>query len=234
MGLLDYFTKEGKLKRNVRRMSDRDAQPEDREASLFWLRDEGSPKAIYGLLSRFDMNLTQQLNDASEKEQTFNVLLNLGEPVIGPLKAWLKQCKQFAHPLRMLERLEGEESVIQAVYEILEAEVGKHTFHPEKKKELLVWLAERRHAGAAPLAANFVADFDEEVRYAAAEVLIAQATDDTREPLISMLTNAEEDSNRVKYRVCDVFKARGWSVSGADLCELPPAFTVRDDRIVGS
>jgi hypothetical protein len=42
MGLFDLFTHEGRLKRHALRVANRDAQPEDREASWRWLAEDAS------------------------------------------------------------------------------------------------------------------------------------------------------------------------------------------------
>ena len=47
-------------------MSDRDAQPEDRENSARFLAEDGSAKALMGLLTRFDMTITGQSKDRTE------------------------------------------------------------------------------------------------------------------------------------------------------------------------
>lgn len=233
MSLLDYFTKEGRLKRHCRRMADRDTPPEDRDASAYWLFEEGSPKAIMGLISRFDLSITQQIKDHNEKEFVYEMLVRKGDETIVPLEAWLRQCKQFAWPIKLLEQLKGEEAAIQMVYWLLDQEYAKDGFQPEKKKELLKWLTDRTHAGTFDSAVRFVTDFDEDVRYAAAEVLLAPGTDNAREPLLAALANRDDDSNRLKVRLCDAFRSRGWSVAGADLegC-LPPGYAVEGNRIV--
>ncbi|MCB9666437.1 MAG: HEAT repeat domain-containing protein [Alphaproteobacteria bacterium] len=234
MGLFDMFSKEGKLKRHARRMADRDAMPEDRDASARWLAEEGSRPSIAGLLTRFDMNLTQDMKDRAEKQLVFDLLTGLGEPVVEPLNVWVRRCKQYAWPLKLLVALRDEDEAVTAVFEILAGPVGKATFEPERRKELVVWLAERRHAGIVEHVAPFLKDFDEEVRYAAAETLVAQGDDSARQPLLAVLANPEEESLRLKHRLAQVFRQRGWSVEGelGEETVLPSGFQVREGRIV--
>ena len=223
MALLDIFLNEKqKIQKHQRRVTDIDAQPEDREASARWLADNGSPHALLALLSRFDMNLTQSLKDKSEKDFTYALLVNSGEATHRPLRAWLKQCKQMAIPLRMLGELCGHDAAIQMVFFLLNMEFEKDTFNAKKKMELLVWLAEVAHGGCLDAAAPFLADFDEGVRIAAAEVLIYQQDDAAREPLLKALANEEEESHRLILRILDTFAARRWPV------EVPLATMVGD------
>jgi hypothetical protein len=237
MSLIDYisgfFTKEGKLKKHIRRMADRDALPEDRETSAYWLAEEGSAQAILGLLSRFDMSLSQMLKDKTEKEYTYQILLQSGPALRTPLQAWLKQAKQLAHPLRMLEETHTEEETWEIVYQLTKREHEKDDFKTVKKITLLKWFVERRHPGVIASAAPFLTDFDEDVRYVAAEAIISQEDDAGRPLLLAALANPKEDSNRVPARLCEAFIARGWSVADADLeGRLPSDVTVKGDRLV--
>jgi hypothetical protein len=139
-----------------------------------------------------------------------------------------------AIPLRLYEELTDRERTTQRVYELLAAERARDDFKPDKKKRLLVWLAEQRHTGATAAAAPFLADFDEGVRYSALEVLAAQ-DDNAREPLLDALLRPDEESNRVRVRIADVFANRRWAVDPALVAgRLPSGYSVRDNRIVGS
>jgi len=237
MGLFDFMlSPEKKIAKHVRRLTNRDSQPEDREASAAWLADQGTPQAILGLLSRFDMQLDHQLKDQGEKEQLFDLLVSLGKPVVEPTRVWLRQCKSFARPLALLGHLEGQDAAIQAAFEILEIEQQDgNDFKPQKKKAVLIWLADRRHDEAIDRATPFLDDFDEGVRYAAAEVIIAQKDDAGIEPLLGVLTNAEEDSNRLRVRLCEVFAQRRWPVGESEAAladSLPNGFALSQGRIV--
>ncbi len=231
---MDIFLSEDKrIQRHTRRLTNRDAQPEDRETSARWLLDNGSDTAIMGLLSRFDVNLDHQFKDKAEKDLLYSLIASLGDKAVVPAQAWLRRCKQFANPLRLLEDLQGREAAVDAVLNMLELELAKDDFKPEKKASLLVWLTdvrdERCHAAAEP----FLDDFDEGVRYSAAEVMIAQGDDYPRGPLLRLIANPDEESNRVKVRVAEVFAQRRWAVDVDGLDELlPPGFTVKNGRII--
>ncbi len=233
MGLFDFFSKESKLKRNVAKMGNRNLQAEDREAAARWLVDQGSEEAIAGLLSRFEMNLTQQTKDQKEKEWVHGLLLGMGKPVEGPLRAHLQGCKQFALPLRLLGELAGEAAAKDVALELLEAERSVSQFRPDKKRDLMVWLVEHGDARAADAAAWFLGDFDEGVRYAAIET-IARHTDGSHgDQLVAALARPEEDSGRVMHRLAEIIAKRGWSVAGHDLeGRIPAGFTRNGDRLV--
>lgn len=239
MGMFDFMlSPEKKIAKHTRRLTNRDAQPEDRESSAQWLANEGSPQALLGLLARFDLKLEHDIKNHSEVDFTYQLCVGLGDRMIEPTMVWLRQCKAVARPLALIEELQGEEAAIEAAYEVLEIERTQgNAFNPHKKKAVLIWLAERRHAKVIEHVAPFLADFDEGVRYAGVEAVIAQQDDAAREPLLAVLTNAEEESNRLRIRVCEVFSQRRWPVGEAETAlaqSLPEGWSVRNGRIARS
>lgn len=236
MGMLDFMlSPEKRIARHVRRLTNRDAQPEDRQASAEWLAKQATPQAILGLLSRFDMQLDHDLKNQSEREVVADLVLGLGEKAVVPLQAWIKQCKSVTFPLDLLVRLRGSAEGVQACLGVLahERERG-NDFKPEKKKAALIWLTDHPSPAAVDAIAAFLDDFDEGVRYAAAEALAASGAADARAPLLAALANPGEESNRFKGRICDVFVERVWSVADApsDLGgRLPPGYLISGERI---
>lgn len=236
MGMFDFFlSDEKRIAKQQRQLTNRDKQPEDREASARWLADNGSPKAIVALLTRFDMNLENQLNDRDEKEFVYGIISTLGDAVQRPLERHITRCKQIAMPIRLYTELKGEQGAVEQVFNALKYELEKgDAFKPEKKAHLLVWLAQRKHPGAIEACTPFLTDFDESVRCGAAEVLAVQGDDAARVPLEVALANDQEESNRLKVRLAELFRARGWALEHPDEVgtNLPSGFAVRDRRIV--
>jgi hypothetical protein len=234
MGLIDLFmSQEKRIQRHTRRLTNRDSQPEDREASSRWLRELGTPPAIMGLLARFDMNLEHQYKDKQEKEFVFGLLASVGEPAVVCAKSYLRTCRQVAFPLRLLEELAGRPIAIDMALEILEAEYRKDDFKPDKKRDILVWLTEVRDPRCLVVASWLLKDFDEGVRYAAVEVIAAQEGDAGRAILLEALARPEEESTRLRGRLAELFATRHWSVEGVDLAgKLPAPFQVQAGRVV--
>jgi hypothetical protein len=235
LGIFDMFlSEESRIQKNQRTLTNRDVQPEDRDKAARWLADCSSPKALVALLTRFDTNLENQLKDKSEKDLVYGLIAAHGDQVMRPLERHLEKCRQIALPLRMYLEMKGEEAAILKVYELLEIERKKDDFKAQKKMDMLVWLAEHKHSGAIVAVTPFLQDFDEGVRYSASEVILAQQDDAGRAPLEKVLTNKEEDSNRLKVRLAGVFASRRWSLDdpAAVSALLPGGFQVVDGRIV--
>jgi hypothetical protein len=232
MGIFDMFLSEEKrISKQQRTLTNRDSQPEDRENAARWLVDNGSPKAVVALLSRFDMKLENQLKDAGERDFLYSLVVGLGEALERPLDRHLKRCKNLAFPLKLLVETKGEQAAVEKVLELLQKEYEKDDFKPRRKTDLLVWLAPHAHDGAVECAKLFLDDFDENVRYAAIEVIAAQNPAELGALLEPVLTRPEEDANRVKVRIAELFQQRGLTVVDAEAvaAALPGTFKLTDD-----
>jgi hypothetical protein len=238
MGFFDLFlSEEQRIQRHQRTLTNRDAQADDREASARWLVDNGKPKALVALLTRFDMNLENQLKDKAEKDFAYALLAGMGDDLFRPLERHLERCRQIALPLRMYVETQGVQAAIEKVYDVLERERAKDDFKPQKKVDLLVWLSEHPHPNAMGAARPFLEDFDEQVRYSAAEVIMAQQGDAGKPSLEKVMLNPEEESNRLRVRIAGVFIERGWRLDTADdqaTEHLPGGFTLKDGRLARS
>lgn len=236
MGLFDFFlSEEKKIAKHIRCLTHVDSQPEDREASAHWLANLGNPTGLVGLLQRFDMNLEHRLKDSGEKDMVYDLLRQQQAQAIEPTKIWLTKCKQVSIPLQLLAELAGEDKTLPFVFELLGLELQKDDFKPARKRTLLIWLSKHTHPDIIQVTTPFLDDFDEGVRVAAVEVLLAQRSDDARLPLLGLLANPEDDSNRLKMRLAQAFYQRRWSVQDAPptLAEtLPNAWMVQGTSIV--
>ena len=232
MGLFDFFfSEESQIQKHTRTITNRDAQPEDRDASYRWLSEKGTPHTLQALLQRFEVSLEHQMKDANEKDTVVSLLQRHGGKAVEPVRAHLRTSKQVAYPLRLLAEIGGPEVAISTVYEMLEIERKKDDFKPEKKKALLIWLADQKHGGAVAAASPFLGDFDEGVRYAAAEVCAVQNGDGGREPLLNAFNSPREESNRLRVRICEAFATRGWSAEGLDASKLSPPWKIANGRV---
>jgi len=226
---------EAQLKRHARRMVNLNAQAEDREASSIWLAENGSPDAIQGLLNRFTVKYEQGMKDAAEKENIYRLLVGLGPKVVEPVIAWARGNDNFAQPLRLVEHFRGPEAAVSLLLEMLAVE--NDPFKPEKKRQILVHLADFRDERVIEGARAAVRDFDEGVRYAACDALLAQenAGPELREILVGILADRDEDSNRMKVRIAEAFHQRGWNLGThtEEIIKEPPhGWRVQGDRLV--
>jgi HEAT repeat protein len=238
MGFLDLFSKQGRTERarasNIKGAVNKYAQSADRFRNLQALRDDGSEEAIYGLLRRFGMMYDKTIEDEQEKDWVFEVLAEKGPTILPSLKKYLVAAESISWPLRLLDKVADREVELATLKEILERHEPGYERDPTKKIQLLNHLGALKDERVPPLAAPYLADMDEGVRYAAVEALVRQGVEAAASAtLLDQLTKAEEDSLRIRLQIAEGFAELGWSVPAdrreAVLKFLPDAFKLSKD-----
>jgi len=238
MGFFDFLSggsPEKQIAKHSARLRKKDAQAEDRQASAYWLAETGSTPAILGLLGRFEMTYEHHMKDVAEKEMVEGLVKDLGSDSIQALEIFLGRCKNFARPLSLLQEIAGKETALEVLLQLIATEAEKSELKPDKKRQLLITLADFREPRSEESALPFLEDFDEGVRYAAAEVLIAlEETAALRDALLDALANPDEESNRLRVRIAEVAGGRNWSL-GSHLAQLqqnpPTGWSVQGNRL---
>ncbi|MDP2304864.1 MAG: HEAT repeat domain-containing protein [Pseudomonadota bacterium] len=202
----------GQLKRHARRVANRDAQAEDREASAHWLAQNGSEEALFAMCARFALQLEHGLKDRKEKDIVFDLLVEHGPRGAVVARRWAAENPNFHHAVRLVERIEGPEAAVGLLLDLLAAEQVEQEFKPEKKRNLLISLAERRSERVVEAAQRFLVDFDEGVRHAAIEAMAAQPGDAAAPYLAKALANPTEESTRIRGRLVEIFQQRKWPI----------------------
>lgn len=234
MAWYDFLTPNS-VPKHARRVQDRDLQADDRMQSMRWLADQKTPESFYALCKRFDLQLDHQLKDRGEKDAVIDMLAEGGPPALEAARSHALHSPNFQHSVRVIERMEGAASATALLLELLSHERVENEFHPEKKRTLLLTLAEREDERIIHGAVRFLADFDEGVRHAAVEAIVAQPGEAGRAPLLGALTNPKEESTRVRGRLAEVFAARAWEVAdeGGWLAEhLPGGYQLVAGRLI--
>ena len=224
MGWLDWLTggEDGQLKRHVKRIRNLNAQAEDRIGSAHWLAELGTEEAVIGLLGRFSINYEHRMKDTEEKNLVTELLRGLGQQKIsGPIRAWCRKNEAFARPLSLVHDLEGKEAAVDILLDMLGREVDP--FKTEKKRQILIKLSDYIDDRICERVPACLEDFDEGIRYAAAEALISQDVAEIRVDLARALARRDEESNRLRVRIAEAFHKRGWELGEhADAIEERP------------
>ncbi len=220
------------LKKHTRRVSTRDAQPEDREASARWLVENGTDEALRAVFGRFELQLEHSLKDKKEKEYVFDLLVEAGAPAAAAARAFARTSVHFQWAVAVIDRIEGAGAGTGALLDLLAAQRLEDEFKPEKKRTLLLFLAERKAPGIAEAATRFLPDFDEGVRHAAIEAVAAQGGDGA--VLAPALLNPKEESTRIRGRLAELFANNAWSLpEDAWLAaNVPVGFRLSEGKLV--
>ena len=224
----DIFTGNS-VSKHGRRMQDRDAQAEDRLKSADWLAEQGTPEALGALCRRFDLHLEHQMKDRQEKDAVLELLVTAGPLGAEVVRKHALGSANYQYPVRTLERIEGASAATTFLVDLLAQEQVENEFHPEKKRNLLLALAERKHPAIVEAAARFLVDFDEGVRHAAIEAIAAQEGEEGRAPLEEALKRRAEESTRVRGRLAELFGQRRWVVEDDGWLgeHMPPGYQLR-------
>lgn len=221
MGLLarisDYFStrrarrieKAGKLITNAK------AIREDRWAALQFLAEDldDPAQAVPHLLARFEYSLEHGINDTREKELALKGVARFKEASIPYLKDWLQKTNRIAWPIKALKELGQDDVVTETLKGALNfKDVSFDQAAVDKNYDILCYLREYQLPDSVTQFSHFLNDADERVRFAAAELLIAQKTDAIRDSLSPFLADASAENRRLRQAVIQAFVDRGWKV----------------------
>jgi hypothetical protein len=201
------FSKEKALQRTIDKATNKLAQQPDRWGAMERLRDDGSEAALYGLCKRFGITSMRGVEDEQEKSWVVDVLVEKGAMVLPPLRRYIANAEQLSFALKVLERIVPLPKVLEVVDELIASEPPGYTRHPERRTDLLRWLGEWATISEDDLISRLVpylADFDENVRFATIDGLASREAKKIGEPLITALLRPDEESGRIKLRIAEV------------------------------
>jgi hypothetical protein len=216
MAIRDYFTKEGKVKRLGKRLTEKFGPPENRQKAIAVLAEMGTPEAFSALLQRFTINSDSRITDAEEKQTVFDHLIAAGETAVQPLRTFLREKNSVSWALRALAEIVTPEELLETVLAELNRLGAEYSRDPEKKVQLLGWLTERHLAPDPRLGAVaqiFLGDMTDDVKIAAVGVLLQQRDATAREPMLQALVE-DGQSARVKKEIVEALCNLGAGVQG--------------------
>lgn len=232
MGFLGLFGKKGDLSKHLARVTKKTAQAADRWQSLQTLANAGTEEAIEGLLMRFTIRVDPSITDQEEKELALQGIVGAGEVAVGPTRRFLKSTETIAWPVRILETLEGEGAVVDALLELLETMDTEYARDPQKKIDVLGQLEARPDPRTLPAAQPFLGDVNESVRFHAVTAIgVQENVAEAQEALEAGW--AEEDSVRVMSAIADLFIAQGWKLASPERVagKIPEGYSLAGDTV---
>jgi hypothetical protein len=237
------FSKEKSLQRNVDRATNKLSQQADRWGAMEKLRDDGSEEALFGLCKRFGITSTKSTEDEQEKTWVVDTLVDKGADAEKPLRRYMKSAQHLAHPLKALERIASKETALEIIDELLATEEPGYTRDPDRRLDLLRWLTEWKAATSedvVPRVVPYLADFDENVRYAVVDGLADHDIALVGPHLVAALVRPGEESGRVKRRLAQLIAEHHLPL-GEHAAKIPAllvgpvaGFRVEGDRLIAS
>jgi hypothetical protein len=219
MGLLDFLSKDKREERTlvnlIKRATHKYMQSPERYRAMEALANDGSERALYGLLCRFGMVYDKSIEDEQEKEWVFDTIAAKGAAALPAVKRYLRSADSVSWPLRLLPKVASKEEEFAVVREVLAEHEPGYERDPTKKIQLLRHLSQQKDPTSPTLVAPYLADMDEGVRVAAVESLLRLKNEEVaRDALLDLFVSDTEESLRLRIRMAEGFAELGWLVHG--------------------
>ena len=243
MGLFDLFKGKGdkkgdkpgasKAKSNpadkwAERASDKRAQNYDRQEAIQALADMATPEAAAALLKRFTFHVDPSITDQEEKNVAFDGVVAAGADAIEPVRAFAAKADSLAWPMKVLKTLLSEEKYVAELLLWLKRWDTEYAKFVDPKIQLLVELGDHKHAEIREAVEPFLTDVNETARYHAVVTTLAQEDAAGLEALLTTLS--DEESFRIKNKICDGISLRGWLIPEDERDRvrktLPPDYSI--------
>jgi HEAT repeat protein len=248
MGLFDLFSKKSateskpkeasprELARLTRMVSNKMSQNYERQEAIEQLSQMANAQGAAALLRRFDFNMEPSIVDQDEKEAAVQGIVAAGESALDAIHSYCARAESLTWPLKVLRQIVPNDQMVTELLTLLDLFDTEYMRNPEPKIQVISMLAEHKTPEVREAVEPFLADVNESVRFHAAGTIFAMSDPEAIEPLVDALN--QEESLRVKNRVARGIEQAGWPIPEAltERCEkgLPPGYTVKDGKVVGS
>ncbi|SMF66749.1 HEAT repeat domain-containing protein [Pseudobacteriovorax antillogorgiicola] len=221
MGLFGKFKdyqatrSEKRLEKAAKLVKNPKAIKEDRWSALKFLADdaEGAERVINALLSRFEYSLEHGILDSREKDLALKGVIRFGEEGVPVIEEWIKKTDRIAWPIKALKAVTDEKQVVESLKAALVLEdVRFDQAKVDKNYDILCYMRDFQLSGFEESISHFLKDSDERVRFAAAESLIEQESNEVAQYLEPFLSDTTSENRRIKEAVTRAFIERKWPV----------------------
>lgn len=211
MGLLDMLKPKSPLEKAAKQVKEVYAQPDYRRQAMDKLFEIGTAEAYAALLQRFTINANGQIADESEKRDLVDQLASIGEPVLEPLKKFIRTEKAIAFPIRTLQKILGKDQALEFLLETLEAYEPLDHRSTQAKTTLIFSIGELADGEHAPRLAPYLGDHADDVQYQTIDALERLGNDAIAED-VAKVCCGEDHSGRVQRRAAEALVELGWNV----------------------
>jgi HEAT repeat protein len=211
----------------ARIVADKRAQTYDRSDAIRDLAAMKTPEAAEALLKRFTFSIDPSITDQEEKEAAFDAIVAVGKPVVPPIREFCKRAEVLTWPLRILHAILDDEEYRDELLKLAEAFDTEYARNVEPKLQVVAALADVKGDEVHVALERFLDDVNETVRFHAVQSTFAQSNADSIAPLLKLL--GEEESVRIKNKICEGFLLKGWKVPEGSMGAARKAAADLDD-----
>jgi hypothetical protein len=253
MGLFDFLSKnkgeakaeqkgkpEQKSEREIARLErlveNKLSQNYDRQEAIQQLGRMGTARSVQALLKRFNWTMDPTITDHEEKEEASRGIANAGDAALEPIRQYCKRAQSITWALKSLKAIVPEERIVDELLSILDQFDTDYVRNPEPKVQLIAMLEDYPSEDVRVAVEPFLGDISEPVRFTAVTTVFAMNTPESTVALIEALN--EEESLRVKNRICQGLAERSWEIpeEHRSTCAdaLPSGYRLRDGKIIAA
>ncbi|MFO0660334.1 MAG: HEAT repeat domain-containing protein [Polyangiaceae bacterium] len=196
--------------RHTKVVGDKLAQNYDRIESIEALCRVGTSEAVAGLLKRFTFYVDPSTVDQEEKELAFRGIVDAREAALEPIRKFCEKAESLAWPLKILRAQLEEASYVEEVLALLENFDTDYSRNVDPKVQLIEALDGKNTAEVLEALLPFVEDVSEPVRFQVVTTLLSLNNEAVVEPLVDQAL--VEESVRIKNKIAEGFRERGWQV----------------------
>jgi hypothetical protein len=168
--------------------------------------------AAAALLRRFNFVIDPTITDAEEKQMAFEGIQAVGKDILEPLRTYAAKAESLSWSIKILKAAHGhdDEAIVGELLAWLAKWDTEYAKFVDPKVQLLVELEEHKDARILEAITGFLLDVNETSRFHAVGVALAQDDPAAIAALVDMFI--DEESLRIRNRLCEGFIPRGWVV----------------------
>jgi len=168
--------------------------------------------AAAALLHRFKFVIDPTITDAEEKQVAFEGIQGVGKGILEPLRTFAAKAESLAWPIKILKSAHGddEEAIVGELLDWLAKWDTEYAKFVDPKVQILVELEEHKDPRILEAIKDFLLDVNETSRFHAVGGALAQGDEAAIPLLVDMFI--DEESLRIRNRVCEGFIKNGWAV----------------------
>ncbi len=174
--------------------------------------------AAAALLKRFNWVMDPSITDSEEKSLVFEGLLGLGKKIVEPLRPYTAKAESLGWPIKLIKANLDEEEIVAELLRWLSKWDTEYAKFVEPKVQLLAELEQHKDPSILEAVKDFRWDVNEPSRFHAVGAMLAQDDDAAIGPLSEMFV--DEESLRIRNRICEAFLTRGWIVPEDQRAEM--------------
>jgi len=210
--------KEKRRKRNIsshlKTLQNPKAIREDRMASLEFFNElDDIEVSVNALLKRFNFSIDHGIYDTREKELAMKGIIRFGSDALPLLLAHLKKSDKIAWPIKIYEKLASSHEIAEALEACLDfGDVAFDQNKVDKNYDILCHLRDYKTPDSGEKLLHFLKEHDERLRFAGAEVILAQDSEHLAAKLEHYLLDESAENIRLRQAVTEKYERLKWEI----------------------